>query len=697
MRTNRFLWHLMHGCICAVLMVFMSACGGEDFPIPIPEDVEGEVTFVIDNNTGGSGNSGTGTGTPEDPAQVPQGETLSMVVSQESSYTDPNGNVYTCEPKATIEVFAVAEKVYAKDIKALTTISDDVKLTTNQSGDNPVINSTNQVFKIGEQEVVFDLGYEIYTYVNSYSQNIEMPYIKVNQAEFGTGSAAESNPKSSRSAISLKSLSLTRASVTESTEFEVTVRFSLELESVNTKQQQAQSLEFEVKYIGVVEEVTELYGDVAYDINGGNGTSFSLVGGKELTLTINQTSTYAKDGDAVYTYNPKALIKLKANSEAVEAESAELLGTLIETSDPVSSTNGQNPLVYSYEGSFGTVGQLFDFETSYEVYTSENGDQMPYLKIGEPKCVGIEVAEVSATRAVETTYYDVKAKFEVELVGVNVKTPISKTLTFDVTYQGSVSVQQDDPVKLVDVKYRKDVVFTLPHDNLTSTFKFIVYRDRYYSDGSVQTDTFTGLNYMCFDTVAQMTSYPDHIVPDTLVEYGSGYKIQFMSHVYAQGDGIVSYSLGSCVLPSIDNIMVYHMSTNNKYFKEFVENFDSSYTLDLSHQGFNPNAPVDGWYMKRFNEDAMYRLYCPDYDEIVRNYQFEFGFTDRFLYIDNTLIDFAEYRIKYDNGGPVLSEEDIPESDKYGPGRIYRFDLTGEYLGQKFHHYIVDTVYTFKR
>ena len=525
-----------------------------------------------------------------------------------------------------------------------------------------------------------------------------MPYIKVNQAKFGTGDATEVGTNSSQSAISLKSLSLTRASVTESTEFEVTAKFSLELQSVNTKQEQTQSLEFEVKYIGVVEEITELYGNVSYDINGGSATSFSLDGGKELSLVINQTSTYAKEGEAVYTYEPKAKIKLKASKATVEASNPELFEAISQKGDVTSKVEGKNPLTYNILKSFTSQGQVFDFETSYEVYTSNDGDEMPYLKIGEPKCVGIEVKEADATRAVETTYYDVKAKFEVDVIGVNVTDPINETLSFEVTYNGSVSVVKDDPVELVKIEYRKNAIYTPPHDNIYPSCRTIVYRDRYYSDGNVETDTFAGPNYIWFGRCPSIMSKTRVTEVDSLVKFNSNYEVYYRTYTKNDNDGINNYATGSCVVPDLDELELREADANKENFVGFVDGYDSRYQMDFSNVKFNPDAPQDGWYMCNIYESKVYTVTCQRSGyNIVRRYEMSFTYMDRFLYVDDTAIGFPECRVSYDNGGPVLSQKDIPGTSEYGPGRVYRVDLSGEILGQKFHYFIADTLYTFKR
>ena len=447
-------------------------------------------------------------------------------------------------------------------------------------------------------------------------------------------------------------------------------------------------------------EVAELHGSISYDINGGGTTSYSLAGGGELSVVINQTSTYAKeDGTVVYTSEPKATIKLKTNSETVEVDDSSLLEDLAQVGDVASEVDGDNPLTYIVAKSFKSCNQIFDFEIAYEVYTSEGGDEMPYLKIGEPACVGIEVNPVDATKAVEITNYDVKARFEVEIVGVNVSEPISKTLEFEVTYLGCVSVLVDDPVQLVDVKYRKEIILTPAHHNLPHSFRTIVYRDRYYSDNHVETDTFTGLNYMCFHSRPGILDASACVLPaDTLVTFANDYQVYYRTSNHDLYFAVDRYDTGSCVVPSLDDLELTIPKTNQKYFKDFVVGFDSRYNKDLSNETFNPDDPDEGWYICGVADRRNYTLTSPlcDYD-IIRRYEFEWLYDDRFLYIDGQIIDFPECRPKYENGGPVLTTIDLPETEEYGPGRIYRFDLKGEVLGQKFHHYIVDTVYTFKR
>ncbi|MBR6628704.1 MAG: hypothetical protein IKL03_01925 [Bacteroidaceae bacterium] len=281
-------------------------------------------------------------------------DTLSITIGQKSSYTDPDGTVYTCEPRATITLYTLADTIHAEDIAALTTVAG-ATATTEQSGSNPVLHTAKQTFTIGGQELALDLGYEVYTYTNSQSSTVEMPYIRM-------GAATEPT-------VSLSSLSLTRASIVDSTLFEVSAKFNLELESVNTKNENKETLEFRVNYVGVVEKVTELYGSVAYTIHDKNGEvkyPFVVNGSDSISLEIKQKSTYAAADTAVYTFEPLATISLKAKSDTAFVEKLELLETLVETEEPFEEYRPELIWTDGFEDFEGNEtkgpGKIFKFE-----------------------------------------------------------------------------------------------------------------------------------------------------------------------------------------------------------------------------------------------------------------------------------------------------------------------------------------------
>ena len=427
-------WLKVAACAAFGLLMACSDNGGENepsTPTPTPTPTPGTSVGTIDFSL----KTEDGTSLPtQGPVQVESQQGLELVISQKSSYTDPNGKVYTCEPKASIALEASLDTVYAKDIKALTTINGNPKAQTGQSGSNPVKKTTQQVFSIGEQDIFFDLAHEIYTYTNSKQQKIEMPYILVGQAKYGDGTATES--KAASSPITLRSLSLSRASVTDSTLYEVDAKFSLEVSTVNTKESQKQTLNFEVGYLAVVENVTELTGVVEYTLD---QTDMVIQGGEEATVTLEQQSKFMNGEEPVYESRPQASLSLKAANAQVFVGAVEELTALIDTEDARTKQEGSNPTTHSFQKRWATKNQSFDWTTAYQVCYAETGEEMPYLKVNEPKLVGIEATEKASRVSInDTVYYDVKATFEVELEAQNVSEAQKQTLTFVVDYEGAV-------------------------------------------------------------------------------------------------------------------------------------------------------------------------------------------------------------------------------------------------------------------
>ena len=261
MKLKCYFGRFVHMCMVAMTACMMG-CSDNDEPVvpqpPTPDPDNGEVSFVIDNE------NGSGTGTTDSPAEVEKGETLNMVISQKSKYTDSDGSVFECEPKATIELFAKLDTVYVKDKNQLTSVQEKPEVTSSQSGTNPIRNAINQKFLIGEQYVNFDLAYEIYNYVNKAEETIEMPYIKVNQANFGSSNANEETPETKarsetlQPVVTLKALPQTRATVSDTVLYEVNVRFNLDIESMNAKTENKQTLAFSVNYLGAVVTTTDV-------------------------------------------------------------------------------------------------------------------------------------------------------------------------------------------------------------------------------------------------------------------------------------------------------------------------------------------------------------------------------------------------------------------------------------------------------
>ena len=275
MKLSRF---FICGLAALAAAICLHACGEDDpvnpdpDPTPVVDPDNGEVTFVITNE------SGSGTGTVDAPAEVANGDTLSMVIRQKSSYTDSDGTVFTCEPEAKFSIHAVMDTVYAQNEDLLTKIEDS-EVTTSKEGTNPVRNLTKQTIKVGPQSIKAEMLNEVYTYINKAQQAIEMPYARWNELSAENPAADEGEEDAqqtkadvniAKTAVTLTPLAQTRAIVSDTTLYNVNLRLYGEVEVKNAKNETKQPIVIDVNYIGAVVSSTEIpdedNGEVSFEI-----------------------------------------------------------------------------------------------------------------------------------------------------------------------------------------------------------------------------------------------------------------------------------------------------------------------------------------------------------------------------------------------------------------------------------------------
>ena len=98
---------LLQSIFCVLILTLAAACSKDELEEPKqPTDPKAEVSFIVNNDDGGSSDLSA-------PTVVETGDTLNMTISQKSSYTDTDGKVYSCEPKATISLHARLDTLYA--------------------------------------------------------------------------------------------------------------------------------------------------------------------------------------------------------------------------------------------------------------------------------------------------------------------------------------------------------------------------------------------------------------------------------------------------------------------------------------------------------------------------------------------------------------------------------------------------------
>ena len=206
-------------------------------------------------------------------------------------------------------------------LSQLTNVQDKPEVQTSKEGQDPVVNGINQKFLIGEQYVNFDLAYEVYNYRTVDGETIEMPYVKLNQANFGSSGTTETSEPNSRSetvvkSITVKPLPQTRASVSDTTWYEVNAIFNLDIECMNAKTENKQNLTFSVTYLGAVtreidlgEPVKELSSTISV-LSGTNNTSSPFLANPQevMSLLFKQNSSYTDSYGNKMTCEPEAKI-----------------------------------------------------------------------------------------------------------------------------------------------------------------------------------------------------------------------------------------------------------------------------------------------------------------------------------------------------------------------------------------------------
>ena len=771
--------------------------------VTIPAGEDGSVEFEISNENGG--NSGEST---TEPAVATTSEPLEMTISQTSSYTDPDGTVYECEPKAEIVIKANLDTVFVKDIKSLTVVSDDVNVTTSKDGENPVTHTTKQSFDIGGQKVEFDLAYEVYTYVNSQKQNIEMPYIKLNDANFGS---AESVDVKSANAVKLSNVSIrplkpaTRTiEVTDSTEYEVTARFNLEAETANLATTTKKTISFEVVYVGVVTETTTYPGaEYSYkltDVDGNelSNTSFTVAPNETFELKFNQTSSYtdqngvesatltswtkittpdtlriqkstdlaerlddvvietksdvpegnlpyykldkveldgevavaevykSKDGKlevykATATYKQKAVpVNMDGGEELEFTYVVEYLGKIAfsgaELSYELTDADGNKlestsftvapnetfelniKQTSSYTDLDGKVETKYPIAkatiTTPDTQNIQNADELkglldkvaisttsdelegdfPYYKFENVVLDGeVTVVEDSKSEDGKTIVYKATATYKQKAVPVNMDGGEELEFTYVVEYLGKVSIE------LVDVEYVKEVIWEDAHDNIYTNSQCVVTRKAKYSDGTVvETKFYSTKNFV------------QYVLGQS--EKDSSGEIEYVTYKGVNNIGNTFIGTSATGVPDLEHFSYLWGGGDSLYVSLPAYKGPVGVWTEYKHQDTNElyseSEQVEGCYGKQFGyRSSGYVYYQNDSRIVLRNYNIDLIYKDRFFCIDGKLFTFDPLQHKHSWNVETI------ETPNRGTCALHTLRADVTWLGRDFVYMVVDTVY----
>ena len=669
-----------------------SACSGDnDEPTPKPEEPKGEVSYVINN-----GNGGCSTTTP---TVVTKGEPLNMTISQKSSYTDSDGKVFSCEPKATISLKLTADTVYVRDLATLTSVKQKGNPNTSTNGTNPAQTKIQQIFDVAGQEVSFDLGYEIYRYTNASGQTIEMPYIKLNSATYGAADAKQNTRGlAAVTGIQLTPLATTRGEVVrDSAMYKVNVSFNLDMQTKNTGKDETTPLAFEAEFVGVVESTTELPDPTtsfSYQLNILGGTKstaspFAVTLGEEFSLEWEQTSQYTYfsamelNGKTVGE-KPKATVKISVAKDTLWVNSVDEIEK-VTTATPVETTDGENPIKHTTKQSFDVGGKTIDVEWSYEKYPTAtiNGQEveLPYLELSEIEVANVTKTEINtgSVSGKAAKAYDITVTLRQSLKGQNTPKEVAETVEYIVKYVAAVEA------KLISTTYEKDYEWFEPWCDLPWRYNYTVHRIRTYSTGEKEIDDFqlpVGTNVSIGGSLYQRGSENNEKQIESLhiIYHNDNYDVgnDDFKFVVTTKTGVSDLSLIGWKLR--DDTDTWNTRDFNLYCKVFTT------------EPFNPAAPEENWYAETIERTrALDIFYIKDEWEWIRTECNAINFGDWFLYLDGKIIDFSEYRMTYDCN---IKVDDINFNG--APAKVFTNEMRGTFLGKDFYSALVDTVYQIK-
>lgn len=713
--------YLLTALLAAALF---TACGGGDDPdtppTPIDPQPEEKLTGTVSITQEG------GEATPDNPAKASDGQPATITLRQKSTYEDPDGTTYTCEPKATITMTVTGDTVRAHslaDLLALATTAD----TRTTTGSNPTVVSSRQQYGVGTVGVTFDLQHEVYTHRNSRGTNIEMPYLRLQPAKMGKANseaqtrAAQQGLGVTATAVRLTPLPRTRGSVTTEQAYHVEVSFTVDAETVHETSASRKTFSLQADYTGIVETTTE-YPDPTltfdYSVNPQSGTTSTRspyvlsTGQSEMLIDFHQTAQYShfdlqKMETLVTTFEPKASMLLKAQTKDTiwVSDVSELHQTT--KHDPTTGSTGENPADNTGSQVFTIGGQDVALSWAYQSYQKVKigGEDvsLPYLSLSAPTMTEVKVTAVPDGVLIgkKGKLYTVSVTFSQTLSAANVSEPQSQQLQYVVNYIGAIAEEEPKPAELVDIKYRKGYQWYEPHDNIPITYQYIVYKDSIFSDGTVHTsESRSGLTTLEWGLNNASTHGKYN---QTIEEVRSSNGTKVKVYYFAVQDGDFDTSYGNANVSR--TIAVPDLSTVT--YKERTPEIRNPDQWD-SYPGWNPSAPKAGWYWADFyyeDNAAVYNYYAGDRGQVLTLFNIGSRWYNKILYVEDSInggklitflgdesdIDDIDYRPKFDFN---ISEKSttMPTGE---PAKVFTHTCTTTFLGRQFHYELIDTVYQY--
>lgn len=714
---------IFHVVIAAMTLLVAISCSTDepnvpDTPKPDVTDTKGNISFNLTND-------GDGSGSQSSPAVCHGTDPLHFTISQTSTYTDPNGSVFSCSPSATITLSARQDTLTVQDLQTLVTVNSSPDAQKSTTGNNPVKHNKVQTFDVGGQVITFDMMYEVYSHVNSAGTTIEMPYILLNNAKYGAAqtaevaaqSAAPASPRMAVSGIRLTPREMPNGgphrakSVTTAKCYDVTVSFNMDIESKNTKTPQQQTLSFEVTYTAIVESTTEVpdptttlsYQTVVKQGSHNEASPFEVTLGETMHLQLlgtSQCSYFSMDDleSRVITRETTAnvIVALGRDTVTYSGDLATLKTFSIEDWDV--ETSGTDPMNHTCRqiitlGGGQAIVTDWDYQSLGDQQVNDETVAMPWLQLEKPTVQRVTVSESDGKAEVT-----VRLRQDIKLM--NLAEPRTETMEYIVRY---LAVKEEP--KLVKVTYRKDWEWIEAHDNLPLASYAMVYRDRTYSDGKTYTDTFRDYGRSCHWIPGIL-----HSQKDTVEVTWDGGKVIYYPYKGITSDSYTKILAESIAVPDLEHVRDFGPVEDGWTSGASVPGNWEAYKQDILYTNLDldlTGVTVDGQGVPSELESGWYAI-TATYSHHIVSYGYDPGFyvpglrvddpfvggtiRDRFLIIDGMMFTFNEFIEPFEFNDKV---EDFPGDANRGPGKIYTTEVRSRIMGKDFYAASIITFFTF--
>ena len=256
----------------------------------------------------------------------------------------------------------------------------------------------------------------------------------------------------------------------------------------------------------------------------------------------------------------------------------------------------------------------------------------------------------------------------------------------------AITVRQEayEEPELVRVEYRTGYTWEEAHDNLPLLYYATVYRDRYYSNGEVITDTFVDAGHMV------------SLVP-TFIPAESGSRSFPNEHIMSW-NGITTKIDNDSVDIEVTSTQVTDLTKistqvgQNEYFSiagkwdrysisKLYNSTEFISATDVPSQGNWDICDLEvGWYFRDIRSIRVIELgYDDGFGMLygIRVYSICLAVYDQYLSIDGRRIDFLKYQPEYHFN---LQTKDIPN------GIEHTYECHFEFMGRNFYTALINTI-----